>query len=233
MMNGKYRFLVPNGITFLSLICGIVSILLSAGGNLVPAGLLILASFVLDLLDGHAARVLKADSAFGLQLDSLVDMVSFGVAPAVLAFKHFDAEGAAMILAWPACIAITLAGAFRLARFNLLPPKESLKQDTVGLTITSGGVSVALAVLSNWAFRLPAAPGILYFMYMMAIAALMVSRVAFPSFFLVFADRRRNIVLIALFAVTMFQFTWFNAWFLWNNVFLGLALLRAGYKSWL
>jgi phosphatidylserine synthase len=72
----------------MSLTCCIVSILASAGGNFKFGGALILASYILDLFDGEMARRLRAGSAFGLQLDSLVDMVSLGTAPAVLAFFH-------------------------------------------------------------------------------------------------------------------------------------------------
>ncbi|MCB8945001.1 MAG: CDP-alcohol phosphatidyltransferase family protein [Ardenticatenaceae bacterium] len=230
-MNSKYRYLIPNGITFLSLTCGLISILLSANGNFVPAGALILTSFVLDLFDGYSARVLKAGSEFGLQLDSLVDMVSLGVAPTVLAFKHIEAEGVPMVWVWPVCLFVALAGAFRLARFNLLPPKESGDKDSVGLTISSGGASIALAVLSDLAFPLIEIPDILYIPFLLIIAILMVSKVAFPSFFWVFSGRKRNMVLIALFAITIYQFTLFNAWFFWNNVYLGVSLARAGYKS--
>ncbi len=87
-MLSKYRYLVPNSITFLSLICGIVSIMSSATGNLQLAGGLILTSYILDMFDGEMARRLNAGTPFGLQLDSLVDMVSLGTAPAVLVFMR-------------------------------------------------------------------------------------------------------------------------------------------------
>ena len=231
-MNSKYRYLVPNGITFISLTCGLISILLSANGSFIPAGILILASFVLDLFDGFSARILKAGSEFGLQLDSLVDMVSLGVAPTVLVFKHIEMESVPMIFVWPVCLLVALSGAYRLARFNLLPPKESGNKDSVGLTISSGGASIALAVLSNHASPTLTISPILYIPFLLAIASLMVSRVAFPSFFWVFSSKRRNALLITLFAITIYQFTFLNAWFFWNNVYLGISLARAGYKSW-
>ena len=231
-MNSKYRYLIPNGITFISLTCGLISILLSAKGNFIPAGALILASFVLDLFDGFSARILKAGSEFGLQLDSLVDMVSLGVAPSVLVFMHLQTEGVPMVWVWPASILVTLAGAFRLARFNLLPPKETGNKDSVGLTISSGGASIALAVLSDLVFPdIFEIPDILYIPFLLSITFLMVSKVAFPSVFWVFSGRKRNAFLIAMFAVTIYQFSLFNAWFFWNNLYLGVSLARAGYKS--
>ena len=83
------------------------------------AGLLILASYLIDWCDGAAARLLHASTAFGLQLDSLVDMVSLGLAPAVLLFVY--GLRVAEISPWlsgPVVTLVPLAGAFRLARFN-------------------------------------------------------------------------------------------------------------------
>ena len=234
-MNSKYRYLIPNGITFISLTCGVVSILLSANGNFVPAGALILASFVLDLFDGYSARVLKAGSEFGLQLDSLVDMVSLGVAPTVLVFRHIEMEGVPMVLVWPVCVSVAMAGAFRLARFNLLPAKESGNKDSVGLTISSGGATIALTVLSDLAvpvFPNMSVPAILYIPFLLAVSILMVSKVPFPSVSWVFTGKKRNMFLIAAFAITIHQWHLSNAWFFWNNMYLGVSLARAGYKSW-
>ncbi len=232
MMQSKYRYLIPNGFTFISLTCGIVSILFSATGNFVAAGSLIVASFVLDLFDGFSARKLNAGSEFGLQLDSLVDMVSLGVAPTVLAFMHLQAEGLPAIWLWPACISITLAGAFRLARFNLLPPKESSSKDSVGLTISSGGATIALAVLAD--LIEPAfieVLDILYIPFLFGVSLLMVSKVSFPSVGWVFTGKVRVPVLLVLFYVTISRYHLFNAWFFWNNLYLGVSIARAGYKS--
>ncbi len=95
-MARNYRVLIPNGLTFLSLLSGTCAILVAAAtptaaeapSHLWVAGLLILASYLIDWCDGALARTLHASTAFGLQLDSLVDMVSLGVAPAVLLFMY-------------------------------------------------------------------------------------------------------------------------------------------------
>ena len=231
-MNSKYRYVIPNGITFLSLTCGIISILLSANGNFIPAGALILASFVLDLFDGFSARMLKAGSEFGLQLDSLVDMVSLGVAPTVLVFKFIEGAGVPMFLVWPTSVMIVLAGAFRLARFNLLPPKETGNKDSAGLTISSGGASIALAVLSDIVLPdIVEIPDMVYIPFLLSISLLMVSKIPFPSFFWVFSNKLRTALLIVLFIITIAQYSLFNAWFFWNNVYLGISLARASYKT--
>lgn len=231
-MNSKYRYLIPNGITFISLTCGIVSILLSASNILWWAGLLILSSYILDLFDGYAARKLKAGSEFGLQLDSLVDMVSLGAAPTAIAFAHMRNEDVNPFLMWPTVVFFALAGAFRLARFNLLPPKESGSKDSAGLTISTGGATLALAVLSDIVTPEQYFPDAAMLPLVIAVALLMVSTIPFPSFFWVFSSRRKNLLLISLFGISIWLTPFFNAWFLWTNAYLGVSLARAGYKNW-
>ena len=84
----RVRLYFPNLITFMSLASAIVSIVLSIRGFILQAGLLILLSVILDVSDGYLARKLKVESNFGIQLDSLADMVSFGVAPMILVLQH-------------------------------------------------------------------------------------------------------------------------------------------------
>jgi CDP-diacylglycerol--serine O-phosphatidyltransferase len=229
-VNSKYRYLVPNGITFASLTCGIISIMLSAIGRLEPAGILILASYILDLFDGAMARKLKAGSEFGLQLDSLVDMVSLGTAPAVLIFMHLQAEGLTAVWTWPFIILVPLAGAFRLARFNLLPAKETGDTDSVGLTISTGGATLALAVLSDLALPGEVMPSYSFIILTIFISILMVSTIAFPSIYWVFSGRKKNVLILSMFGISLIITTFFTAWFFWTNTYLGLALARAGYR---
>ena len=229
-MNSKYRYLVPNGITFASLTCGIISILLSATGSLKVAGGLILASYILDLFDGAMARKLKAGSEFGLQLDSLVDMVSLGTAPAVLLFMHLQAEGLTAVWVWPFIIFIPFAGACRLARFNLLPPKETGDTDSVGLTISTGGATLALAVLSDLALSGEYLPSYSFVILAVFVCLLMVSTIAFPSIHWVFSGRKKNVLILSMLGISLIITPFFTAWFFWNNTYLGLALGRAGYK---
>jgi CDP-diacylglycerol---serine O-phosphatidyltransferase len=231
-MQSKYRYIVPNGITFISLTCGILSMMLAATYQLEVAGMLILVSYILDLLDGATARRLQASSAFGLQLDSLVDMVSLGTAPAFLVFMHLQAVGISNGWVWLFVVLVPLGGAFRLARFNLLPPKEEGGRDSMGLTITSAGATLALAVLADLSINADYLPDWLFVLLMGLLFALMVSKIPFPSFFWVFASIKRSAVLVVLFILSILITTFFNAWFFWQNVYLGFSLLRAGYKTW-
>jgi len=76
-------YLIPNLLTTGSILCGFISIIYSFDGNLLIAANLLFASFILDGLDGRIARITKTTSDFGAQYDSLADVVSFGVAPAI------------------------------------------------------------------------------------------------------------------------------------------------------
>jgi CDP-diacylglycerol--serine O-phosphatidyltransferase len=162
-----YRVLIPNGLTFLSLLSGTSATLVAAAiptaadapSYLWAAGLLVLASYLIDGCDGALARTLHASTAFGLQLDSLVDMVSLGVAPAVVLFGYgVRVIGVSPWLSGPVVARVPLASAFRLARFNLLPPKTTSHTDSVGLTISTGGALLTLAVLSNLAGTVAPSP---------------------------------------------------------------------------
>ena len=235
MMARQYRILIPNGLTFLSLLCGTCSILVSAASPdaadapqyLWLAGLLILASYLIDWCDGAAARLLHASTAFGLQLDSLVDMVSLGLAPAVLLFVY--GLRVAEISPWlsgPVVTLVPLAGAFRLARFNLLPPKTTSRTDSVGLTISTGGALLALAVLSNLAGEV-APSAVLYLCVTVGISLLMVSTIAFPSLAWIFAGWRTAVVVLGLIGVSLVGLSFFTAWLVWTSTYVGVALVHA------
>lgn len=232
MSQGGYRSLVPNGITFLSLGCGVVAVLAAGSGNLTLAGLLVLASYVLDLLDGELARRLNAGSPFGQQLDSLADVVSLGVAPATVVFFHLhNASGVPAFLLWPAIVVYVGAGAFRLARFNLLPQKQG-QTDSVGLTISTSGATLTLAVLSDIVNSNEILPDMSFILLLLVLSALMASRIAHPSIVWVFSRRWANFVYMIYFSLALFIFRlpFFFTWFLFNSGYMGVAVVRAGYK---
>ncbi|NQU81137.1 MAG: CDP-alcohol phosphatidyltransferase family protein [Bacteroidetes bacterium] len=125
---------IPNFITSLNLVCGILSIIMMIEGKIIPAFYFILLAAVFDFLDGLSARILDAYSDVGKQLDSLADMVSFGVAPALLMFYYikysfllhqsgFAIETSAWheIIVLYSAILIAVASGFRLAKFNIDP----------------------------------------------------------------------------------------------------------------
>lgn len=127
---GKARILslpklIPNIITLLALSAGLTSIRYAIDGDWNLAVLAILAAAILDGIDGAVARLLKATSPFGAELDSFSDFLSFGVAPAiVLYFWVIQNAGG---LGWIAALAFTIAVALRLARFNTAAKNAELE----------------------------------------------------------------------------------------------------------
>jgi CDP-diacylglycerol--serine O-phosphatidyltransferase len=180
-MNIKISQHIPNALTYLSLACGMSSIILSNQAYIFQAGLLILASLIFDSLDGFSARTLNAETKLGLQLDSLTDMVSFGVAPLLLVLNHLNARGFSSFWLYPLLILSAWAGVFRLARFNLQPLKTSTHDDVLGLSITQAGAALSLAVLSDLSYSDYSLPIGVYFVLLLVLSYLMASRICLPS----------------------------------------------------
>ncbi|MFZ7942606.1 CDP-diacylglycerol--serine O-phosphatidyltransferase [Neobacillus sp. 19] len=126
---------VPNLFTIGNFLCGVLSITFNMSGFIEVASILIFFSAVFDLLDGRVARTLKVNSEFGVVLDSLADIVSFGVAPALL----FHTIAAPSILTSLAFIIFPTMGALRLARFSVKPTIGYFK----GLPIPAAGLPLA------------------------------------------------------------------------------------------
>ena len=177
----RVRLYFPNLITFLSLACAIVSIVLSIRGFILQAGLLILLSVVFDVSDGFFARKLKVESNFGIQLDSLADIVCFGVAPMILVLQHLTIRDDFSFWFLPLIILPIWAGAFRLARFNLQPIKESSRTESLGLAITNSGVILSLTVLSDLSYNTNSLPLGIYILLILVLSYLMISKLKFPS----------------------------------------------------
>jgi phosphatidylserine synthase len=143
---------------------------------------------------------------------------------------HLQAEGLTAVWVWPFIILIPLAGAFRLARFNLLPPKKTGDTDSVGLTISTGGATLALAVLSDLALPGEYLPSYSFVILAVFVSLLMVSTIAFPSIHWVFSGRKKSVLVLSMLGLSLIVTPFFTAWFFWNNTYLGLALGRAGYR---
>jgi CDP-diacylglycerol--serine O-phosphatidyltransferase len=149
-------FLLPNLITLSSIFCGFDSIRTTALGSspedFYRAAVLLVFAIVFDMLDGRVARMTKTQSAFGLQIDSLADVISFAIAPALLLYKSTLYREPTLGL-WAAFLFASM-GAVRLARFNVLSMNEAGKplkpgRYILGLPVPgAAGVVVAL-VLAN------------------------------------------------------------------------------------
>ncbi|OQX91603.1 MAG: CDP-diacylglycerol--serine O-phosphatidyltransferase [candidate division Zixibacteria bacterium 4484_95] len=146
----RYRGIFPSIFTMGNLFCGFASILVSVKGEkpTEAAWLIIIASFF-DFLDGLVARISRSASRFGIELDSLADIVSFAVAPAVLlySFKMINFGNISWILGFT----FIMAGAYRLARYNLAAKLES-KSNFIGLPLPAAAVTLASFVIFCYYF---------------------------------------------------------------------------------
>lgn len=226
------RIMIPSSITFISLSCGMAAILSAASGNLFLAGVLIIACYILDLFDGLSARRLKVTSDFGLQLDSLVDVVSLGVAPALLVFQRLRMGTIGMGWIWAFVTVVVIAGTFRLARFNLLPVKETETQDSLGLTISTGGATLTVAVLADLSWPVGLLSDMSYLLIMTLVISLMASTIPFPTIGLMLSNRIRTVVILVLLALSLLVMPIFVTWFIWDLIYICAGLLRAAYKRW-
>ncbi|MBM7584007.1 CDP-diacylglycerol--serine O-phosphatidyltransferase [Bacillus pakistanensis] len=165
---------IPNMFTLGNLYCGFLSIGYAANGQYKNAAVLILIGMMLDSMDGRLARMLKADSVMGKELDSLADIVTFGVAPSFLVYyTYFFQFG---LLGFAVTGLLPLFGAYRLARFNISSNKSSMNY-FIGVPITAaGGI---LALLTLFGDRIP---NIITSVIFTALCFLMVSRIRIPSF---------------------------------------------------
>lgn len=189
-MNNRLRYTIPNGFTALSLLLGIASIVTTQLGELELAAWLIVWCALLDVMDGLSARLLKATSDFGAEFDSMADLVSFGVAPAVLVLNagleiggiEFDSGQFWVLLVAIGVFALT--GAMRLARFNLSSDRPSTGW-FAGVPITAAGgglVPAVILVLIRHPDIASLLPLHLYLPVMMfVLALLMISRIRFPK----------------------------------------------------
>jgi CDP-diacylglycerol--serine O-phosphatidyltransferase len=131
---------VPSLFTLFNLFFGIWSIVLASRGEFDRASWFIVFAGILDSLDGRLARLSKTGTRFGAELDSLVDIVSFGVAPAFLMYQHhFSAGGGA---AWIFCYFYVMGAAIRLARFNITQAGHA-KNYFIGLPSPAAGMTLA------------------------------------------------------------------------------------------
>jgi CDP-diacylglycerol--serine O-phosphatidyltransferase len=174
-------YIVPNLFTTGNLMSGFFGIVSSINGEFQLAAVAIFVSCVFDILDGQVARLTRATSRFGVEYDSLADLVAFGVGPGILmylwALKPFGRIG------WLAAFVFVACGALRLARFNV-QVETSSKKYFVGLPIPGAANMIATTVffLEGWriAFTPYGSPSLLVVTYLLGF--LMVSTVPFYSF---------------------------------------------------
>ena len=171
------RMLVPNVITLLAICAGLTAIRLSTEGHMELAVAAIVFAAVLDGIDGRVARMIKGQSKFGAELDSLADFVNFGVAPGLILYfwqLHELGNGG-----WIAAMVFAISGGLRLARFNATMDDPNKPPFAVnyftGVPAPAGAIIALLPVYLGF-LGVPKPPATLTALYTLLIAFLMVSR---------------------------------------------------------
>jgi CDP-diacylglycerol--serine O-phosphatidyltransferase len=175
-------FLLPNLFTTASLLLGFWSLVEASSGRFGLAALGIFLAGICDMLDGRIARATRSTSRFGVEYDSLADMVSFGVAPAFLVYAWTLAPLGRR--GWAVAALFTVCAALRLARYNVQAPSSERKGYS-GLPSTMAGGFVAVTIwFVHWLGLTPPLPrmfGLAFTAGFAGLALLMVSSVPYPS----------------------------------------------------
>jgi len=180
-MRGEVRrgvYILPSLLTIGNLFCGFYAIIAIYQNDYSRAALAIMIALVVDFLDGAVARFAKATSDFGTELDSLADLVSFGIAPGLLAYVY--AMQPFGRIGWLAAFLFAACGAFRLARFNIQTKKLD-KRYFVGLPIPAAAGIIASFVLFEHEVLSPRVTSAIMVALVVGIAFLMVSKIRYRS----------------------------------------------------
>lgn len=190
----RAKFALPSFVTLLSIACGFGSIVISVDNAPVGnpddyrlAAILLVLAGIFDALDGFVARATNTQSDFGVQLDSIADVMNFGCAPGLLlycyGFAQMGADHPTLVrMGGLACFVFVACGALRLARFNVMVGRTDPRY-FVGMPITAGAACVASVVVA-WPDPVLATEmgrAFLVMLLMVAVGALMVSTIRFPS----------------------------------------------------
>jgi len=140
----KGIYILPNTLTLCGLFCGFYSILAALKGDYVIAAWAIMVANIFDGLDGWVARLTSSTTRFGIELDSLSDLVAFGVAPAVILYKWSLASFGRV--GWAAAFLFVACGALRLARYNIQMGSSESRSFT-GMPIPGAATMIATLVI--------------------------------------------------------------------------------------
>ncbi len=172
-------YILPNLFTGFSVFLGVLSIIYSSAGRFESGCWLILVALIFDGLDGRVARFTGTTSKFGVEFDSLADIVSFGVAPAILLYIYMGYSFGKIGIVVSGLFVVL--GAVRLARFNV-STGVSDPSVFIGLPIPSAAVAVVIWVLMDIYYEIPAWFDIVLLVIAFCVSLLMVSNIRYPSF---------------------------------------------------
>ena len=197
----KGIYLLPNTLTLCGMLMGFYSILASLKGNYIHASWAILIAMIFDGLDGWVARLTHSTTKFGIELDSLSDLVAFGVAPAVMMYKWALAPFGR--IGWTAAFLFMACGALRLARYNVQMSSAESKSFT-GMPIPGAATIAASLVLFYYErWDIPPEKNWFILMMMVLLAFLMVSTLKYHGAKEIDFKRRKPFWILVAFVLVL------------------------------
>ncbi|MBP3223907.1 CDP-diacylglycerol--serine O-phosphatidyltransferase [Campylobacter sp. VBCF_05 NA6] len=225
---GKLVYILPNLFTAASIFLAMLSIFASINGHYASAIAYIIFSLIFDGLDGRVARLTHTTSKFGVEFDSLADIVAFGVAPAVLFYfvigKDYGQVGTLISALY------VIFGAVRLARFNVTVGTYE-PNVFIGLPIPTAAITIAVWIGIYLKYEVSSVWGGVFIIGMALLSFLMVSNIRFPSFKKINLKRPNAIKILVLLIVVFFSCLYlfkleFPAFII--LLYIGYGLVRAG-----
>ncbi|NWF67435.1 MAG: CDP-diacylglycerol--serine O-phosphatidyltransferase [Campylobacterales bacterium] len=227
--NFKLIYLLPNIFTAASIFIGVLSIIEASKGNFVIASWYILASLIFDGLDGRVARLTNSTSKFGVEFDSLADVIAFGIAPSMLLYFFIGSQYGKFGIFISAMFVIF--GAIRLARFNVT---TFLNEPNVfiGLPIPAAAVFITMWVLTFQEYQELNSLAVILLPLSVLVSILMVSNIRYPSFKKVQFQKSATLkllIIIILICFTLYVFPIEGITILFS-IYVLFGLVRAIYN---
>ncbi|MBX4336054.1 CDP-diacylglycerol--serine O-phosphatidyltransferase [Bartonella raoultii] len=215
------RYVIPNIITILAICAGMSSIRLAFDNRYEAAILMVLLAAVLDGADGRIARLMDGSSSFGAQMDSLADVVNFGVAPALIVYSFILTQ--AHHVGWVAALVYCVACCLRLARFNVMLDNIDIpqwqKSYFIGVPAPAGALLLllpmylgVLGLTPNWGWAL------FFSLYTVIIAFLLISRLPVWNAKTIDQNLRRDMVVPCMLIIVIY--VGFLATYTWKTLLI-------------
>jgi CDP-diacylglycerol--serine O-phosphatidyltransferase len=219
---GRSVFILPSLFTVGNIFCGYYAIIATMHAGYDRAAEAIGIAIILDALDGKIARLTNSASSFGVQLDSLADVISFGIAPSILAF-FWALSNVDYRLGWIAAFTFTICGAMRLARYNI---QAGRFKHFVGLPIPAGGGTIAAIV--HFVATPPNAVGAAILVAVVFVLSfLMISTIKYSSLNSLTLGRKSHFTILAIALLVALVYNYSN----WTMLLLALGYTVSGPTS--
>ena len=219
-----WREIAPNMVTSGNIVSGVISLILAFNGHYAAAGWAIFAAVLFDLMDGIVARALGGGTQFGIEFDSIADVVSFGVAPALLFYCVYMQD--MMITGSIAACLFALCGGLRLARFNVVHTAGSFQ----GIPIPAAGLFITSFVIAGIAINQFLAALLIFLA-----AILMVSRIPYGNLKTLrkgYANKLKFVLIFTLIFLIV-VFTKKYTPIILISIYVASGLLRFDWGGWL